>query len=523
VPNWVVWKLEKRANKRGEVHNTKPPYNSVTGKHAESDNPATWSSFEASKSAYERGGYDGVGFCLTGRFIGIDLDGCRPDGKTDEPWAAEIIRELGSYTEVSPSGKGIRIIVTGELPDGGRQKEFKEREHYGIGLYDAARGSYLTITGASINGNAIQERTAELRRIHERLFPPKAKSQTDTGIGDEELIERALKAKDGGKFARLWAGQWEGEYPSQSEADVALCMKLAFWTGRDAERIDTLFRRSGLMRDKWNREDYRTSTIARAIERTTDTWKPPKPKPYTVRVDLNLAKPSLDLLNAIPLFLGKIQFAWLRRRGSMIEAGFADASECQWPTATDLRTFARSQDILFGATGILMASPPLSQIKQIWEPIAQLIRTLADGDSTDIEPPLRDEFLQIIRATWERAGRPQAWGGDEFYEMLHRCVDYQRCHTDTSPPRCCVWVGGAGEQAEQFTWIYMDSLVTWLSTPAAKGKHYPWQDVRIALLMLDFKPIQLHRMKGREHVNVRLWKGPHDLLIDPENLPETEI
>jgi len=59
---------------------------------------------------------------------------------------------------------------------------------------------------------------------------------------------------------------------SQSEADLALCCKLAFWTERDASRIDVLFRRSGLMRDKWERTDYRDATIAKAIQQTSETW-----------------------------------------------------------------------------------------------------------------------------------------------------------------------------------------------------------------------------------------------------------
>ena len=55
---------------------------------------------------------------------------------------------------------------------------------------------------------------------------------------------------------------------------MALCCHLAFWTGRDAGRIDALFRQSALYRDKWERDDYRQETIARAIEQTQDTYDP---------------------------------------------------------------------------------------------------------------------------------------------------------------------------------------------------------------------------------------------------------
>src|SRR5215471_619875 len=262
LPNWVVWRLEKRANKSGIVRQTKVPYNARTNKLAKSNNPSTWSVFTAALDSLKHG-YHGLGFCLSPPYVGIDLDNCRQE-ESQEPWAAEIIHELDSYSELSPSSRGVHIFVKGELPDGPRQKDLGG-EHHGVGLYDAARGRYLTMTGAAIHGESIAERTPELRRIHARLFPPKRaeRARPDRAApGDEDLIERARKARDGGKFSRLWEGVWEGNYGSQSEADLALCMKLAFWTDRDAGRIDALFRRSGLMREKWNRSDYRASTIA---------------------------------------------------------------------------------------------------------------------------------------------------------------------------------------------------------------------------------------------------------------------
>jgi primase-polymerase (primpol)-like protein len=277
LPNWIVWLLEKRANKRGVVRDTKVPYNARTHRLAASNRRATWSSFGDATEALKKG-YNGLGFCLVPPLAAVDLDGCRDSGGSIEPWAEEILTEIDTYTELSPSGTGVHAIAKGQLPNGPRQKDFGDREHHGIGLYDAARGRYLTMTGQRIRGAAIiAERSAELRRIHARLFPPppppktKAKAKAGASLADDELIARALKANDGGKFSRLWHGQWEGDYPSQSEADLALCMKLAFWTNRDPGRIDALFRRSGLMREKWNRDDYLEHTIQAAVERQTET------------------------------------------------------------------------------------------------------------------------------------------------------------------------------------------------------------------------------------------------------------
>ena len=109
-------------------------------------------------------------------------------------------------------------------------------------------------------------------------------------LSDEQLIGRASIVRNAKKFDRLWNGDaslWTGEgaiYPSQSEADAALCALLAYWTQRDAARIDRLFRLSGLMREKWNRRDYRERTIAMAIAKCTTVYLPNDPPPRTAPV-----------------------------------------------------------------------------------------------------------------------------------------------------------------------------------------------------------------------------------------------
>jgi putative DNA primase/helicase len=88
---------------------------------------------------------------------------------------------------------------------------------------------------------------------------------------DDIILQKALGAQNGQKFMRLWAGEHNG-YASQSEADLAFCRLLAFFT-QDAAQIDRLFRRSGLMREKWERPDYCDLTISRAIESTHEYWR----------------------------------------------------------------------------------------------------------------------------------------------------------------------------------------------------------------------------------------------------------
>jgi hypothetical protein len=108
-----------------------------------------------------------------------------------------------------------------------------------------------------------------------------ARVEVNNGLSDEEIIERAHAADNGEKFRRLWSGDTSG-YGSASEADAALCSLLAFWTGPEPERIDSLFRRSGLCREKWaEREDYRQRTIERALRDRTEYYRAPK----TVRLE----------------------------------------------------------------------------------------------------------------------------------------------------------------------------------------------------------------------------------------------
>ena len=105
------------------------------------------------------------------------------------------------------------------------------------------------------------------------VVPGKASLQGD------EIIEKAKRAKNGGKFSALWDGNWQDSYESQSQADEALLVMLGFWTNKDPVLMDTLFRRSGLYREKWEREDYRTRSINGAISIGGETYDSGKEEP----------------------------------------------------------------------------------------------------------------------------------------------------------------------------------------------------------------------------------------------------
>lgn len=274
-PHWVCWRWKWSRNDW-----TKVPVNPHTGALASSTDSATWGTFEQAIDWSRRHHLAGVGFMFSSDnpFAGVDLDDCYdPATGALLPWAARIVQQLDSYTEVSPSGKGLKIFVRGSLP-GSRHKAGD------IEMYECAR--YFTVTGRHLPRTplTIEERSTALASVYRETFKTEKPANTNPAptpltsiLSDADILNRAMRAKNGQKFSRLWAGDATG-YPSPSEADLALCSLLAFWTGPNETTIDRLFRQSGLYREKWEREDYRSATIIEALDRT-EFWEPAEAEP----------------------------------------------------------------------------------------------------------------------------------------------------------------------------------------------------------------------------------------------------
>lgn len=266
LPQWVVWRYEERDGKQ-----TKIPYQPVAGAivMASTTDPATWGSYDAATVVAARSvGVDGIGFVFTADdpYCGVDIDHCRdPETGQLEDQAAAWTLLLDSYTEASPSGTGVHVLLRAAIP-GDRRRNGK------VEMYD--RGRYFCMTGDRVAGlpETVNERQERVEALYAEAFPEKAAASghgipcTPSPIGDDaELIERATRAQGGAKFRDLWEGRWQQDYPSQSEADLALCSLLRFWAGQDPGRVDALFRQSGLMREKWLRADYRAETLEKAL------------------------------------------------------------------------------------------------------------------------------------------------------------------------------------------------------------------------------------------------------------------
>jgi primase-polymerase (primpol)-like protein len=256
-PQWVGWCYQ--GHKKAPVE--------PSGLPASSTNPATWATFEHVQCAYYSRNFDGIGFVLTtgSGLTCLDFDDCLIDGVIKEP-IARYVALLATYTEVTPGGKGLHSWLFGKPPTADCRVP-------GVEVY--ANQRFITVTGRHFPGTpmSIRSRQRELELVHAEVFreriaarlaarQPQLCRPSAPIADDERLLTLARNAANGARFVRLFdAGQWQAEFPSQSEADCWLVSRLLFWTRGDTARADRLFRQSALMRPKWLREDYRARTL----------------------------------------------------------------------------------------------------------------------------------------------------------------------------------------------------------------------------------------------------------------------
>ena len=194
LARWIVWNWVRRKEKWD-----KPPLQ-LSSDFASVSDPATWTTFDRALAAHRAGQFDGVGFVL-GRveeddatYVGLDLDGCRdPETGELQDWAVSHLQLLGTYAEVSPSGRGVKALAFGSLPGPDRN----ESSHLGVEMY--AGGRYFTVTGHRLPDAPpeLAERTAELAELDYLIFGEVKKetftAQSPDAIPDRDLALSALQ------------------------------------------------------------------------------------------------------------------------------------------------------------------------------------------------------------------------------------------------------------------------------------------------------------------------------------------
>jgi hypothetical protein len=272
--SWVAWEFGTTDNEKVK----KLPVNPQDGWTAKTNDPETWGTYDEAErfsELHELDGIQGIGFVFTKEdpLCGIDLDDCRnPETGEIEQWGRDILQDLNSYSEVSPSGKGIKIFTKASLPGSGR--------NFGkVEMYDSGR--YFTVTGQRLEEYPaeIEERQEQVVRLYEKLAqgsnPTPANPGTDSdpeeipegtrnttltsiagrlragGMGYEELYRQllainqercrpALPDEEVERIARS-VSQYEpnenepGQRRSQAEHLIALAEPITFFHDADKE------------------------------------------------------------------------------------------------------------------------------------------------------------------------------------------------------------------------------------------------------------------------------------------------
>ncbi len=275
--NWCVWKFENRNGKR-----TKIPFNAETGEFAKSNDKSTWSSYETAVNAQ---GVDGIGFFFEPPYLGIDIDDIDDDlhrfkqGDKLDNIVSEFNEAFKSYTEVSPSGNGLHIIVKGKIPGNRRRKG-------NIEMYDSGR--FFTMTGKTIGKykDVTEVSKQVFKTIYDKYLPDNTVQYPTTNnyqqnihnLSEIDVINEIYKSKQAKLFDDLMKGNYEPYYTSHSEADMALANILAFWCAKDYSQMDSIFRQSNLYRDKWDEKrknsTYGEQTLFKAINEANNIYTP---------------------------------------------------------------------------------------------------------------------------------------------------------------------------------------------------------------------------------------------------------
>lgn len=273
---WLLWVWETREDGK----KTKVPKSGINcGATGPDDKWAhTWTSYDDAVAACKRFGAAGVGFKIPEGFFFLDID----HKPTSDPMVQTLFSRFNSYAEYSVSGSGIHIygkcdfakLPTCSDKDGKRKlaKEFYQKNpHNDLELYiGGLTNRFAVFTGNTVENKPLCDCTqAILTTLDKDMRKADKVKFSEKRDGDRtvfDLIAGLRKQKNGDKFARLFDAGDFSDYHSHSEADVALCAMIAFRAGADPNMIDAVFRQSALMRDKWERDDYRESTIAAGID-----------------------------------------------------------------------------------------------------------------------------------------------------------------------------------------------------------------------------------------------------------------
>ena len=276
-PVWICWNFREKDGRK-----TKVPCAASGDKTGTNDEYRdTWVTFDEAKAAAAEKHYSGVGFVIPEGYFFLDID----HKPLDDPYVVKILERFGSYAEKSVSGEGIHIYGKcdfSKVPTEKKDDKLKlNRKYYtknpnnGTELYiGGLTNRFAVFTEDVVQNESLKECTNAILvtlnkdMLRDKPDPHAEREQLALQVTEQnaEIVINGLQhQKNWEKFYQLFEEGDISAFGSQSEADLALCTMIAFRTGERPELIDAVFRKSALYREKWERDDYREDTIAKAI------------------------------------------------------------------------------------------------------------------------------------------------------------------------------------------------------------------------------------------------------------------
>lgn len=298
---WCVW----RRGEQGKI-----PFDPNTGYHAKSNAPNTFSDFQTAYKAYQNGGYDGFGIGIFGNIGAIDIDHCIKDGKLSD-MASDIIEIMGSYTEISPSGEGIRIIFMIEGFSYDKERYYINNHKKGLEVYIAgATKKFVTITGNRLNDNPVVDGTSKLPTVLEKYMRRGTVQAGPARLNATAPINTKSSLEIGLEKDKKLKEYWNGARPhgNESEDDAALMAKLMYWCNNNADSAIKAFcsspyasQKDEKHQKKIERPDY-LPNLAKAVKSDTtaaqdhEQWE----REYSRQAKCNASK-GLNVISALEL------------------------------------------------------------------------------------------------------------------------------------------------------------------------------------------------------------------------------
>ena len=228
----------------------------------------------------------------------IDCDNCVAADGTISRRIQNLLRYMNTYAEYSVSGTGIHgLCWLEDVPLNGHKDSEWAIEFYW-------ERNVVPITGNRVclpdweSPSDVLPRTTEYLKLHAARFPTTSSYSSSNiaaepcALSSEEILSLLFREPLGSKWQQVYDGQWHAYYRSPSDADLAMLIKLAFYSGKDPHMMDVIFSASPMAKilvrgtiekptrwkkPKWENHKYREMTIKAAIEKTASVYKHRKP------------------------------------------------------------------------------------------------------------------------------------------------------------------------------------------------------------------------------------------------------